>query len=170
MKRPKADKPKTYNILFYGIGGQGILKASELSGWAALLSGFHVKKSEVHGMAQRGGSVESHLRFGERVFSPLIPEGRADFIVPFYESEYRRLKHFLKREGVDFLFVLRKAQKEVSDKRFINTYMVGALSLHLPIKEKNWLKAIDIVFNGRMADKNKSIFLEARNLNIKGGG
>ena len=166
----KTHKLKTYNILFYGIGGQGILKASELSGQAALLSGFHVEKSEVHGMAQRGGSVESHLRFGKRVFSPLIPKGEADFLVPFYEGEYGRLKNFLKHKGIDLIFSLRKAEKELADKRFINTYIVGVLSLYLPIKEKDWIKAIDIVFKGRMVNENRSILLKARKLNLKRGG
>jgi Pyruvate/2-oxoacid:ferredoxin oxidoreductase gamma subunit len=68
------------NILFCGTGGQGVLKASEVCGVAAMLSGYHVRKSEVHGMAQRGGSVESHLRFGRSVESPLIKPGQADFL------------------------------------------------------------------------------------------
>ena len=58
-------KQNEYNVTFGGIGGQGIIKASELVGWAAMYEGFHVKKSEVHGMSQRGGSVESHVRFGK---------------------------------------------------------------------------------------------------------
>ena len=60
------------NILFSGVGGQGILLASELTAYAQLWAGFDVKKSEVHGMAQRGGSVVAHLKYGERVYSPLI--------------------------------------------------------------------------------------------------
>ncbi len=60
----QARKTGTVNILFCGTGGQGVLSAAEICGWAALFAGCHVKKSEVHGMAQRGGSVESHLRFG----------------------------------------------------------------------------------------------------------
>ena len=63
------------NILFSGVGGQGILLASELTAHAQLAAGFDVKKSEVHGMAQRGGSVEAHLRYGEKVYSPLIEPG-----------------------------------------------------------------------------------------------
>ena len=71
---------RTVNILFCGTGGQGVLKAAEVCGWAAMFAGLHAKKSEVHGMAQRGGSVESHLRFGKKVFSPLIPKGRVDVL------------------------------------------------------------------------------------------
>ena len=79
---------KTYNILFCGIGGQGVLKASEVCGLAAIYDGYNAKKSEVHGMSQRGGSVESHLRFGSEVYSPLIPEGSADFLVSFFKDEH----------------------------------------------------------------------------------
>jgi indolepyruvate ferredoxin oxidoreductase, beta subunit len=72
----KIDKKQklTVNVLFCGVGGQGVLKSAEVLGWAALLEGHHAKKSEIHGMAQRGGSVESHLRFGKEVYSPLIPK------------------------------------------------------------------------------------------------
>ena len=73
------------NILFTGVGGQGILLASELTAYAQLAAGFDVKKSEVHGMAQRGGSVEAHLRYGEKVYSPLIEPGKADIQVAFEE-------------------------------------------------------------------------------------
>jgi len=93
-------KDTVYSITFGGIGGQGVLKASEICGWAALYAGYHIKKSEVHGMAQRGGSVESHLRFGKRVYSPLIVAGGADFLVCFHRDEQPRLKAFLKKGGV----------------------------------------------------------------------
>ena len=83
-----------YNILFCGTGGQGVLKASEVCGVAAVNAGFKVKKSEVHGMAQRGGSVESHLRIGKEVYSPLIIPGQADFLVSFHEDESKRMNHF----------------------------------------------------------------------------
>ena len=71
------------NIFFCGVGGQGILLASELTALALMNAGFDVKKSEVHGMAQRGGSVVAHLRYGKRVFSPLIEAGAADVVVAF---------------------------------------------------------------------------------------
>jgi indolepyruvate ferredoxin oxidoreductase beta subunit len=73
-----------------GVGGQGVLLASEVLAETAALAGLAVKKSEVHGMAQRGGSVVSHLRFGPEVFSPLIPAGEADFLVSFEELEALR--------------------------------------------------------------------------------
>ena len=136
-------KKDTVNIRFCGIGGQGVLKASEICAFAALFEGFHVKKSEVHGMAQRGGSVESHLRFGKEVFSPLIPKGRVDYLVSFYKDERDRLKDFLKPEGLDFIEYLEKSEKFIKDKRYINIFLLGVLSARLAIKEKNWLMAME---------------------------
>ena len=86
---------KTGNILFCGVGGQGILLASELTAQAQLAAGFDVKKSEVHGMAQRGGSVEAHLRYGEKVYSPLIEPGAADILVAFEILEAARYLPYL---------------------------------------------------------------------------
>ncbi len=87
------------NIFLAGVGGQGILLASELISNAALMAGFDVKKSEVHGMAQRGGSVVSAVRFGTRVYSPLITHGEADFLLAFEILEALRNVNYLKPHG-----------------------------------------------------------------------
>ena len=80
------------NILLVGVGGQGILLASEILSEAFMLAGFDVKKSEIHGMSQRGGSVVSHVRFGKEVFSPVVPEGEGDILFGFELMEtYRYL-------------------------------------------------------------------------------
>jgi indolepyruvate ferredoxin oxidoreductase, beta subunit len=86
---------KVTNILLVGVGGQGIILASEIMADVFLEAGFDVKKSEVHGMAQRGGSVSTHVRFGPKVFSPLIPEGEADIFLAFEELEALRYLSFL---------------------------------------------------------------------------
>lgn len=83
------------NILFSGVGGQGILLASELTALSLLTMGLDVKKSEVHGMAQRGGSVVAHLRYGKKVYSPLISPGEADISVSFEMMEAVRYLPFL---------------------------------------------------------------------------
>lgn len=153
---------QTTNILFCGTGGQGVLKAAEICGWAALYDGYHVKKSEVHGMAQRGGSVESHVRFGKEVFSPLAPKGAVDILVPFFTGERDRLQDFLKEGGADLLSELIPGARAVPHARFINTWMLGRLSCHLKISEASWLKAIDTVFAGKHTDANKEVFLKAR--------
>lgn len=87
------------NVFLAGVGGQGIILASEVMCEAFLSRGFDVKKSEVHGMAQRGGAVTTHIRFGERVFSPLIEAGTADLIVAFEKMEALRFRHVLKSGG-----------------------------------------------------------------------
>ncbi|MDR2104548.1 MAG: indolepyruvate oxidoreductase subunit beta [Deferribacteraceae bacterium] len=81
---------KTTSILLAGVGGQGVVAAGDVLAKALLYSAFDVKKSEIHGMAQRGGSVFSHVRFGGKVHSPVIPEGCADFIVSFEKMEFLR--------------------------------------------------------------------------------
>lgn len=90
---------KTGNVLFCGVGGQGILLASEITAAALIRAGLDVKKSEVHGMAQRGGSVVAHLRYGEKVYSPLIEPGAADIEVGFEVLESLRYLPYLNRES-----------------------------------------------------------------------
>lgn len=87
------------NILLVGVGGQGILLASEILSEAAMLAGFDVKKSEIHGMSQRGGSVVSHVRYGTEVFSPIVPEGEGDVLFGFELMETVRSLPLLKPGG-----------------------------------------------------------------------
>jgi indolepyruvate ferredoxin oxidoreductase, beta subunit len=87
------------NILLVGVGGQGILLASEVLAEAFMLAGFDVKKSEIHGMSQRGGSVVSHVRFGEKVYSPIVPEGEGDILFGFEILETYRSLPLLKKGG-----------------------------------------------------------------------
>ena len=158
-------KDKVYSITFGGIGGQGVLKASEICSWAALFAGYHVKKSEVHGMAQRGGSVESHVRFGKRVYSPLVSMGGADVLVCFHLEEHPRLEPFLKKDGVDLTDFLAKVTTAMANNpRGLNTCLVGVLSAKLPIKEEHWMKAIETVFKGKGVEENKTVFLDGRKL------
>ncbi len=89
-----------FNILISGGGGQGVLLTSKVIAEAALLSGLDVKQSEVHGMAQRGGSVLSQVRFGEKVFSPIVSEGEANLLIGFEPLETARYLHFLRGDGV----------------------------------------------------------------------
>ena len=89
----------TKNIMIVGVGGQGSLLASKLLGHLLLSEGFDVKVSEVHGMSQRGGSVVTYVRFGEKVYSPIIDKGQADFIVSFEKLEAARYLEYLKADG-----------------------------------------------------------------------
>lgn len=90
---------KQVNILIVGVGGQGTLLASKIISGVARLSGYDVKQSEVHGMAQRGGSVVTYVRFADKVFSPLIEKGQADMILAFEKLEALRWSVYLKPEG-----------------------------------------------------------------------
>ncbi|MBN1125878.1 MAG: indolepyruvate oxidoreductase subunit beta [Sedimentisphaerales bacterium] len=157
-------KNQVCNIVFGGIGGQGILKASEICGWAAMYDGRHVRKSEVHGMAQRGGSVESHLRFGRTVYSPLVGLGEADFLLCFHEEEHPRLKPFLKKGGMDLMEYLPKAREIIENPKALNTAMVGVLASYLSICEEAWMQSLETVFPGKILDLNKAIFIKARSL------
>jgi indolepyruvate ferredoxin oxidoreductase, beta subunit len=85
------------NILLVGVGGQGILLASEILSETFMLAGFDVKKSEIHGMSQRGGSVVSHVRYGREVFSPIVPEGEGDILFGFELLETCRYLSLLKK-------------------------------------------------------------------------
>ncbi len=89
----------TKNIMIVGVGGQGSLLASKLLGHLFLEEGYDVKVSEVHGMSQRGGSVVTYVRFGEKVYSPIIDKGEADFIVSFEKLEAARYLEYLKEDG-----------------------------------------------------------------------
>ena len=90
----------TKNIMIVGVGGQGTLLTSRIIGKAALAEGLDVKISEVHGMAQRGGSVVTFVRFGDEVSEPVVEEGQADVIIAFERLEAMRYSHFLKKDGV----------------------------------------------------------------------
>ncbi|MCD7775669.1 MAG: indolepyruvate oxidoreductase subunit beta [Clostridiales bacterium] len=89
----------TYSVMIVGVGGQGTLLASRLLGNAVISEGYDVKVSEVHGMSQRGGSVITYVRFGDKVYSPIIEKGEADLIISFEQLEAARYLPYLKKGG-----------------------------------------------------------------------
>ncbi|MBQ9514133.1 MAG: indolepyruvate oxidoreductase subunit beta [Clostridia bacterium] len=91
---------KSMNIMVVGVGGQGTLLTSRIIGKTALNNGYDVKLSEVHGMAQRGGSVVTFVRFGDKVSEPVVEEGSADILISFERLEALRYAHYLKKDGV----------------------------------------------------------------------
>ena len=94
---------KTVNVSLVGVGGQGIILTADILAKTAAIAGYDVKKSEIHGMAQRGGSVTSQVRFGENVASPIIQEGTADVLVAFDKVEALRNQSILEKNGVAFV-------------------------------------------------------------------
>ena len=90
---------ETKSIMIVGVGGQGTLLASRILGSVLGTAGYEVKVSEVHGMSQRGGSVVTYIRYGEKVYSPVIEKGQADMIVSFEQLEAARYVSYLKKDG-----------------------------------------------------------------------
>jgi Pyruvate:ferredoxin oxidoreductase and related 2-oxoacid:ferredoxin oxidoreductases, gamma subunit len=100
INREDIDRMTTKNIMIVGVGGQGTLLTSRILGGITTKAGFDVKLSEVHGMAQRGGSVVTFVRYGDTVSEPIVEEGQADVLIAFERLEALRYAHFLKKDGV----------------------------------------------------------------------
>ena len=97
----------TISVMIAGVGGQGTVLASKILSLVMMKAGLDVKQSEIHGMSQRGGSVVTHVRFGEKVYSPLVTAGSADYIIAFEELEALRCLPYLKKSG---LFIVNRQQ------------------------------------------------------------
>ncbi|MBN1797089.1 MAG: indolepyruvate oxidoreductase subunit beta [Spirochaetales bacterium] len=163
---------KIYNILMVGVGGQGIITASDIFALAALIHGFDAKKSEIHGMSQRGGSVFSHVRFGEKVHSPVIARGEVDILLSLEEMETLRWLAYANKKS---LVVVSKTRikpamvsdypedmeqqlgksfpnllmvdpgvlsKRIENEKFFNVSLLGLIAPLLPISIQAWEKAI----------------------------
>ena len=129
------------NIKIAGLGGQGVIKASDILAEAAFRAGHDVKKSELHGMSQRGGSVSSDVRYGAQVLSPMIPSGEADFLLVLAPDQVENNLPALKSGGV---LIKPDAVDEsaLPGKRSLNLALLGCLSRHLDLPEEAWLDAI----------------------------
>jgi indolepyruvate ferredoxin oxidoreductase beta subunit len=129
------------NIVFAGLGGQGVLKASDIAVEAAFRAGYDVKKSELHGMSQRGGYVTSDVRFGDKVWSPMVPPGEADFLVVLASDQLEAARPNLRPGGTLITpdWIDRAALRHP---RSINVALAGALSAFLDIAEEHWMEAI----------------------------
>jgi indolepyruvate ferredoxin oxidoreductase beta subunit len=148
---------KVMNVVVAGLGGQGVVKASDVLADVAFRSGLDVKKSEIHGMSQRGGSVASDVRFGARVQSPMIPQGQADFLIVVAPDQVEVNRHVLKDGG--WLIspeTLAKAPGKLQAKS-INVALLGALSTALDLPVETWEDAIRANF----AEKHHRLNLEA---------
>lgn len=166
---------KTLDIMLVGVGGQGTLLASRILGNVALKLGYDVKVSEVHGMSQRGGSVVTYVRFGEKVYSPIIEKGGADIVIAFEQLEALRWLEYLKNGGklvindqkINPMPVITGKQKypqgileKISDK-YTGTIIVNGLEM---AKDAGNIKAVNVVLLGVMAkntDIDKSVWIDA---------
>ncbi len=172
------------NVLMVGVGGQGVILASDILSEAALLAGYDVRKSEIHGMSQRSGPVFSHVRFGEKVYSPTIPQGEADVVYSLERMELLRWAAWARSgamacyaahnmlptgvkeypegmdEEIDRLFsrVVRLDDKELRGKvspKVKNTVLLGAASAALPIPVECYVEAMPGLCPPGTADVNK---------------
>ncbi len=151
------------NVIFAGVGGQGVILASKILMDVAMKKGYAVKESEVHGMAQRGGSVDCHVRFGENVYSPLIEKGTADYIVSFELLEVMRKLDYLSpggklivnRDKIDPAPVetgLMDYPKDIEE--WLKSHVENSLILDTgeAVKEAGSRKALNIIMLGTLSN------------------
>ena len=163
---------KDINIMIVGVGGQGTLLASRLIGNVGEKAGYQVKLSEVHGMSQRGGSVVTYVKLGEKVYSPVITKGEADFIISFEKLEGARYISCLKKDGTLIVNtqemkpmpVITGAAEYPSDvleelkKKGVNVDSIDALSL---AEQTGLSNSVNIVLMGRLSNYFEDIPLES---------
>ncbi|MEJ2264948.1 MAG: indolepyruvate oxidoreductase subunit beta [Anaerolineales bacterium] len=188
---------KVYSLMFAGVGGQGSLLIADTTSLAAVQAGYDVKQTEVHGVSQRGGSVETHVRFGEKVHSPLVTPGQADVVISLEKLEALRFAHFASPEyGVilandfeivpasvsgaeeiyphqvfEYLNVTLPASqiaRDLGDGRMANVVLLGVLSTLLPISAEVWEKTLHMRIPKRYLDGNLKAFAAGRETVVRG--
>lgn len=152
---------KVHNVVIAGLGGQGVIKASDILADAAFRAGYDVKKSELHGMSQRGGSVSSDVRFGEAVWSPMVPAGEADVLVVLDETQVEVNRGALSPSGVLITPDL-VGPEALKNKKSLNVTLLGALAPLLPIPEEHWLAAIHANLAPKLHKQNEQCFALGR--------
>ena len=148
---------KVINVKFAGLGGQGILTCTDILGRVVFDMGRDVKKAEVHGMSQRGGAITSDLRYGDRVLSPMIPVGEADYLIVLGEDQIEVNKHHLKEGGIIVKPSDFDAEK-LENKRTLNVALLGALSKHMEFSVEQWMNAVRQQFPDRLVAVNEKAF------------
>jgi indolepyruvate ferredoxin oxidoreductase, beta subunit len=147
----------TTNVVIAGLGGQGVLKASDILADVAFSSGLDVKKADVHGMSQRGGSVTSDVRFGEHVFSPMVPTGKADFLLIIAPDQVEVNRAALVSGGILIEPSLIDAAS-LPNKKSLNVALLGVLSCHLDFSIEAWIAAIERNLPAKLHEVNLQSF------------
>jgi indolepyruvate ferredoxin oxidoreductase beta subunit len=145
------------NVVVAGLGGQGVLKASDILADVAFSAGLDVKKSELHGMSQRGGSVSSDVRFGERVFSPMVTEGAADFLLVIAPDQIAVNEAALAAGGM-LIDPSQIDESLLSNKKSVNVALLGVLSKHLQFPVDAWIAALERNLPEKLHEANRKSF------------
>lgn len=146
------------NVVIAGLGGQGVITASDLLADAAFRAGLDIKKSEIHGMSQRGGSVASDVRFGKEVLSPMVPPGEADFLVVLAQDQVAPNRHQLKAGGL-LITPDMIDESALQNKRSLNVALLGMLSAKLPmVPQSCWEDALKTGLPEKILDVNLQAF------------
>ena len=149
---------KTTNITVSGLGGQGVLKVTDILAEVLFRAGYDVKKSEVHGMSQRGGSVSSEVRYGKEVASPMVPEGESDFLIVMEPTQVEVNRHKLKAGGV-LITTDDVPMDKLTNPKALNTMMLGALSAKMPdIGEELFLEVLKAFLPEKLHELNIEMF------------
>jgi len=154
---------KTCNIRIAGLGGMGILKSSQILAEVLFNAGHDVKKAEVHGMSQRGGSVASDIRFGVEVLSPMIPDGETDFLLVLAPEELANQSTALRPGGV-LIGAEAFDTVNLANRKSLNIAMLGTLSRYLDIPFEAWHAAIRANLPEKLHTVNFDAFEAGRNL------
>ncbi len=161
---------ETKSIMIVGVGGQGSLLASRLLGSVLLDSGFDVKVSEVHGMSQRGGSVVTYVKYGDKVYSPIIEKGEADIVVSFEMLEAARSLPYLKKGGllvtstqqIDPMPVITadalSLAEQAGSAKASNVVLMGVLSKYMDFSAQLWQNALEKCVPAKFLEMNKTAF------------
>ena len=154
---------KITNIIAAGLGGQGVLKITDILADVIFSAGLDVKKSEVHGMSQRGGSVSSEVRFGSKVNSPMVPAGEGDILVVLDSSQLEVARPVLKADGIVITPEDVPTDKLATPKA-LNVMLLGALSAKLEqFPEDLFIAALKRAFPEKLHEANEAMFKLGRN-------
>ena len=151
------------NVVFAGLGGQGVIKASDIMADAVFRCGHDVKKAEVHGMSQRGGSVSCDVRYGKEVFSPMVPAAQADYLVVLSPDQVDNNRQALKANGVlitpDMVVVTT-----LENAKSLNVALLGVLAAKMDVPLEKWKEAIAAALPEKLLEMNLRAFETGRQI------
>ena len=155
------------NVVVAGLGGQGVIKASDILADVVFRAGLDVKKAEVHGMSQRGGSVRTDVRFGDCVLSPMVPDGSAHYLVVLSPDQVENNRYVLAPSGV-LISPSDIALEQLTNRKSANVALLGVLSRHLGYPEALWREALAANLPEHLLPANIQAFAAGRDAVVGG--